>query len=73
MNKTTNYQLPIYAESDPADLINGYNVAVTAIDSQMKKNETAASAFVKSSTDKTVTVEQLASLKATASGIVYIA
>lgn len=87
MNRSTNYKLPLYAESGPADLIGGYNVAVTGIDSQMKANAdnaaaaaatanaakaTAEDVFKKASTDKTVTVEQLAALKITANGIVYV-
>lgn len=41
MKATTNYNIPTYEETDNPDLIDGYNVAVTTIDTQLKENADA--------------------------------
>lgn len=43
MQDTANYQLKKYQGTDSVDLINGYNVSMDIIDSQMKSNADAAS------------------------------
>lgn len=41
MQATTNYNIPTYEETDNPDLIDGYNVGVTTIDTQLKENADA--------------------------------
>lgn len=51
---TTNYQLPIYADTDAPDLTGAYNQAMEIIDTQMKTNsDEAASATSAAATAKT--------------------
>lgn len=59
MKTTPNYKLPTYEETDNPDLITGYNAAITAIDTQMKKNADTAAAHTQV-TYKTLTVGELA-------------
>lgn len=37
MNNTTYYELPIYEPNDVASLIDGYNKAILAVDSELHK------------------------------------
>lgn len=72
MNNTPNYSLPLYAEADAADLIAGYNNAMTKIDTALKTISDAVSKkFVTSPEDKAFTVKSLSDAKINADGIVY--
>lgn len=73
MTNTTNYQLPLYAESDAPDLITGYNTAITKIDTQMKTiaDDVASAGEPTDDGDPVITVAQLAKLKVNANGFVY--
>ena len=72
MTNTPNYSLPLYAEPDAADLITGYNAAMSKIDAALKTIADAASkGFVTSDADKAFSVSNLANAKVNADGIVY--
>ena len=46
MKSTTNYKLPTYEATDVANLTDGYNSAMTTIDSTMKANANNISAEI---------------------------
>lgn len=75
MATTTNYNLPLFDGNRPADLVNTFNPAMNTIDSTLKSVSDAASAgggFSPGAGDKVLTATNLAALKVTASGIVYL-
>lgn len=75
MANTSNYNLPLFEGSQPADLMNTFNPAMQTIDSTMKSISDAASSgggFTPGAGDAALTTTNLAALKVTASGIVYL-
>ena len=74
MDTTTNYNLPLFDGNRPADLVNTFNPAMNTIDSTLKSVSDAASAggFSPGAGDAALTATNLAALKVTASGIVYL-
>lgn len=75
MANTSNYNLPLFDGAQPADLMNTFNPAMNTIDSTMKSISDAASSgggFTPGAGDAALTTTNLAALKVTASGIVYL-
>lgn len=75
MANTSNYNLPLFDGGQPADLMNTFNPAMNTIDSTMKSISDAASSgggFTPGAGDAVLTTTNLAALKVTASGIVYL-
>ena len=72
MSATTNYTLPLFTPYGAVDLVKVYNSAMQIIDAKLKEalNKTG---FVKSESDKILTVEQIAAAKITKDGIIYYA
>lgn len=69
-NVTSNYSLPLFAPGGAIELINVYNGAMQIIDAKLKEALTNTE-FVKSESDKVLTVAQLATAKVTKDGIIY--
>lgn len=75
MANTTNYNLPLFDGNRPADLMNTFNPAMNTIDATLKSVSDAASAgggFSPAAGDAVLTTTNLAALKVTESGIVYL-
>lgn len=75
MANTSNYNLPLFEGSKPADLMNTFNPAMQTIDSTMKSISDAASSgggFTPGAGDAVLTATNLAALKVTSTGIVYL-
>ena len=70
MSATTNYSLPLFIPDGPIELVNVYNAAMQIIDNKLKEALTNTE-FVKSESDKVLTVAQLATAKVTKDGIIY--
>jgi hypothetical protein len=70
MSATVNYNLPLFTPNGAIDLVNVYNTAMQTIDGKLKEALTN-SEFVKSESDKVLTVAQLAAAKVTKDGIIY--
>lgn len=75
MATTTNYNLPLFDGNQPADLMNTFNPAMNTLDTTLKSISDAASSgggFTPGAGDAALTTTNLAALKVTASGIVYL-
>lgn len=75
MATTTNYNLPLFDGNRPADLVNTFNPAMQTLDTTLKSVSDAAGAgggFSPGAGDAVLTATNLAALKVTASGIVYL-
>ena len=70
MSTTTNYSLPLFTPNDAIELVNVYNAAMQIIDAKLKEALNSTE-FVKSESDKVLTVAQLATAKVTKDGIIY--
>ena len=72
MSATPNYSLPLFDPDGAIELVNVYNSAMQIIDAKLKE-ALIKTVFVKSESDKVITVAQIATAKISKDGIIYYA